>query len=392
MRIGIDIDGVLTDIERWQLDYGSKFYFENYNKPITNHKGYETNEIFDVESKYDDIFWDEYFKDYCVNVSPRVFSAEVIEKLKTDGNEIYIITARGSHLSHSSNVMSIEENRNIVIDWLKKNGIYYDKIIFSPEDKLTICTDNNIDIMIEDKPKNIIDISTKIPVICFHAGYNENCSGNNIIRCYSWYDIYYKITTTFPKLIYKEINKDNVDIAIKVQNKIFPNENAAYNYYEAVYKVPYRKELIYYLVYDKEKIIGISGLYSHLEYPFDAWLAWYGVLEEYRNQGYGKRILQDYEKLARSKGYKHIRLYTDEIENKNAINLYKKFGMIGEIYNNEKEKLTEDFISTTWIFSKSLTEQPCELWNNKYLGITENIIKEKKNITEIKKEFENNRN
>ena len=33
MRIGIDIDGVLTDIERFQLDYGSKF-FDEYNKFI----------------------------------------------------------------------------------------------------------------------------------------------------------------------------------------------------------------------------------------------------------------------------------------------------------------------------------------------------------------------
>lgn len=32
MRIGIDIDGVLTDIEQWKLYYGIKFYFEKYNK------------------------------------------------------------------------------------------------------------------------------------------------------------------------------------------------------------------------------------------------------------------------------------------------------------------------------------------------------------------------
>ena len=42
---------------------------------------------------------------------------------------------------------------------------------------------------------NINKISTKIPVICFHAGYNKNCIGNNIIRCYSWYDIYSKINS-----------------------------------------------------------------------------------------------------------------------------------------------------------------------------------------------------
>ena len=32
MRIGIDIDGVLTDIEQWLLDYGSEFIFDKYHK------------------------------------------------------------------------------------------------------------------------------------------------------------------------------------------------------------------------------------------------------------------------------------------------------------------------------------------------------------------------
>ena len=193
MRIGIDIDGVLTDIEQWQLDYGSRFYYENYNKPIINHKGYDKYEIFDAEIKYDDKFWFKYFKDYSINVPIRNFASEVIEKLKNDGNEIFIITARGSFLSHSAAVMNLEENKKIVSEWLKKNNIYYDEIIFSPEDKLDICLKNNINIMIEDKPKNINDISTMLPVICFHAGYNEECNGDHIIRCYSWYDVYYKI-------------------------------------------------------------------------------------------------------------------------------------------------------------------------------------------------------
>lgn len=57
MRIGIDIDGVLTDIEQWQLDYGSKFYYEKYRKNIVNFKGYETTDIFNVDQRYDDEFW-----------------------------------------------------------------------------------------------------------------------------------------------------------------------------------------------------------------------------------------------------------------------------------------------------------------------------------------------
>ena len=52
MRIGIDIDGVLTDIEQWQLDYGSKFYFEKYNKQILDNEGYETTDIFKVDANF----------------------------------------------------------------------------------------------------------------------------------------------------------------------------------------------------------------------------------------------------------------------------------------------------------------------------------------------------
>lgn len=190
MKIGIDIDGVLTDIEKWQLDYGSKFYYENYNKGIINPKGYETNEIFDSDIKCDDLFWNKYFKEYSINVEPRKFASEIISKLSNDGHQIYIITARGSFLSHSNNVMSKEENEQIVKEWLKNNNIYCDKIIFSPEDKLDICINNNINIMIEDKVENINKISSEIPVVCFNAGYNEECEGKNIYRVYTWYDVY----------------------------------------------------------------------------------------------------------------------------------------------------------------------------------------------------------
>ena len=54
MKIGIDIDGVLTDIEQWQLDYGSKFVFEQYHKGIINSEGYDIEEIFNVDEKAED--------------------------------------------------------------------------------------------------------------------------------------------------------------------------------------------------------------------------------------------------------------------------------------------------------------------------------------------------
>lgn len=192
MKIGIDIDGVLTDVEKWQLDYASKFYYENYKKEIVNYKGYETNEIFAMDIECDNKFWKEYYVEYSENVDCRRLAAEVIRKLREENNEIYIITARGNHLKKDK--VLFEQSCNMVLNWLKQNKIVYDKIIFSPEDKKDICMENKIDIMIEDKVDNINKIASIIPVICFHAGYNEKCSGENIYRVYSWYDVYSKIS------------------------------------------------------------------------------------------------------------------------------------------------------------------------------------------------------
>ena len=194
MRIGIDIDGVLTDLEQYQLDCSSKFMFEHYNKGIKDGNGYETTEIYDVDTKTDDSFWSEYLQLYATEEPARKYADEVTYKLHKDGNEIYIITAR--HLTDKDNEQGYQM-RETVKNWLKNNNIYYDKLIFSPEDKLNICKENNIDLMIEDKVENINNISQIIPVICFNAGYNKKCEGTNIIRCYSWYDIYVKTRRLF---------------------------------------------------------------------------------------------------------------------------------------------------------------------------------------------------
>ena len=189
MKIGIDIDGVLTDFEKWQLEVGSKFFL-SYNKTIQDPNGYDSNIVFDVDQETDSAFWKEYLYEYAKKEPARKYAGEVIKKLKEKGYQIYIITAR--HLTNQNNIIG-QEMRNIVINWLKENDITYDDIIFSPEDKLEICMELGINIMIEDKPENILNISKIIPVICFHAGYNKSCVGSNIFRAYTWYDVYNQI-------------------------------------------------------------------------------------------------------------------------------------------------------------------------------------------------------
>lgn len=191
MRIGIDIDGVLTNFERWQIDYGSKYSYENNIGQIENADSYTSDKIFGWGDDVDDEFWYEYIVEYATNEKARPFAGEVIEKLKNEGNEIYIITARYFTDKEKAEGKNME---TIVSKWLKENKIYYDKLIFSPKDKRKICLENKIDIMIEDSEKNINELSEILEkVICFDAAYNKECKKENIIRCYSWYDIYSKI-------------------------------------------------------------------------------------------------------------------------------------------------------------------------------------------------------
>lgn len=64
---------------------------------------------------------------------------------------------------------------------------------FTKASKLQCCLVNRISLMIEDDEKVIRELSDKIPVICYDADYNTNYESTNIIRCYSWYDIYVNI-------------------------------------------------------------------------------------------------------------------------------------------------------------------------------------------------------
>lgn len=187
MKIGIDIDGVLTNIIRYICDYGSKYFFEKYGKLDININAWSIKDMFRVTDDEDKECWLTLVKDYSINEPARPFAAEIIKKMREENNEIYIITARGAcKWEDEEGVMN-----KLLQLWLKNNDIQYDKLIIS-NDKLDVCKKYGIDIMIEDKTENICSISTELPVICFDENHNKNLNGKNIYRAYSWYDVYYK--------------------------------------------------------------------------------------------------------------------------------------------------------------------------------------------------------
>ena len=189
MKIGVDIDGVLTDLHRFYLDCGSKYSYENHLNGIVKEDEYDIEDILNLTKEENYKFWHKNLKYYKTKKYAREFAAEVIDKLKKQGNEIHIITARK------------KDEIKWTKKWLKENRIKFDYITMTDE-KLDYCLKNNIDLMIEDNPDNINKISTRIPVICYDNAWNKHCSGENITRCYGWYEIYSKIGEIENETIY----------------------------------------------------------------------------------------------------------------------------------------------------------------------------------------------
>ena len=186
MNIGIDIDGVLTDFERYAIDYATKISVEK-NWPINiDVSEYMEVNAFDWNDQQAEIFWDNYFIKYLTDNPARTFASEIIKKLIKEGHKIYLITARdddGLSKEYYGQMQSLTK------EWLEKQNIKYHKIIFKKE-KLKPCIENNIDVMIEDSPENIDKLSKQIKVIKFDCQYNKDVNNENVVTAYSWYHIY----------------------------------------------------------------------------------------------------------------------------------------------------------------------------------------------------------
>lgn len=189
MRIGIDIDGCLTDVAKFIADYGAKFCYENNIQFNFKENEYDESKALGISNEDVEKFWNKYLVYYATKYPARKFASEVINKLK-EKNEIYIITARNEEGLPKEAYGYMQK---MVKEWLENQQIKYDKLIFTKDNKLPYCLENKVDIMIEDWDKNILEIATKIPVLCFDNPYNKNVEGKNILRVYSWYDILSKL-------------------------------------------------------------------------------------------------------------------------------------------------------------------------------------------------------
>ena len=187
MRIGVDIDGVLNDIGQWHYSCGFKFCIDNHIQRGFHPHEYMIEKQFELTDEENYKFWREYIFDLMVSIPTRPYAGNILKILKEMGHEIVILTARDNRYltNQYANTMNF-----YVEEWLHKNNIPYDEIITGPGKKKDKCIKHKLDIMIEDKASNILEISDVIPVLCFDAPYNLGIVKNNVHRVYSWYQIY----------------------------------------------------------------------------------------------------------------------------------------------------------------------------------------------------------
>lgn len=189
MKIGIDIDGVLNNMHDFIIEYGTKLCNDIGKYKIENINGQWSTDIFLWSNEEAHELWDRYGEELYVKASAKEAAAEVIRKLKDNNNEIYIITARKNNDEWLPNKLR-ENTEEVTIKWLKKNGIVYDKICFDSKDKAKVCEELDIDIMIEDDPHNIDMLLNATKVFIFDTLYNRFDKYKDVIRVYSWYEIY----------------------------------------------------------------------------------------------------------------------------------------------------------------------------------------------------------
>lgn len=189
MIIGVDMDGVVINDDEYRLDTMSKFCFE-HGLPVPAHPyAYEIKCDFSPEEQQE--YTDNYYFEYIENALPRRYVSEVIHKLKDDGHRIVIITGR-YHTARNDEIGN--RVRRISENWLTKNDIPYDQILYTVPPKAEAVRETAVDVMIEDKPETLAVLSAITKTFCYDCPYNRGLELPNMTRVFSWYDIYHMIT------------------------------------------------------------------------------------------------------------------------------------------------------------------------------------------------------
>jgi uncharacterized HAD superfamily protein len=191
VNIGIDLDGVLTDIQDFNRRHAPPFFKRKFGREVADENPYDIRDIFQCPEAEYTAYWNRYLLKYATLEPARKGAKAFTRQLREDGCAVYIISKRvfTCRKDFMGRLM-----RSLVRNWLWRNGIRHREIVFCDNDvsdsKQTACREKQIDVMIDDEAVNINAIAPVTQVICFDASYNRDCAGKNIRRARDWGEVY----------------------------------------------------------------------------------------------------------------------------------------------------------------------------------------------------------
>ena len=170
MRIGLDIDNVITDFDKTILE---EFFKEDKNKRnngiVNANSRHITKGMFDWSNEEVEDFFCKNMENMAKILEPRIGVKYYMDKMIEDGHELYLISHRA--YPHYNNPYET------TIEWLEKNNINYTKLVLSKSpDKTDECNEYDIDIMVDDRVgqcKKMMDKGVKCIVMLTRYNYED---------------------------------------------------------------------------------------------------------------------------------------------------------------------------------------------------------------------------
>ena len=147
MNIGIDLDGVLFDTENYYRVLAMIYDVENNGLGEINKEELHFQDRFGWSDEKAHKFISENLLEILENSQFMPYAKFVIEKFKKMGHKLYVVTARGGY--------GFPEEIEVTNRRLKEEGIEFDGYFYSSLDKVTVCKNAKIDIMIDDYYNNV---------------------------------------------------------------------------------------------------------------------------------------------------------------------------------------------------------------------------------------------
>lgn len=147
MKIGIDLDGVVIDSETTFRTYEEIFDIDVLKgNHLINKEEPKFQARYNWKNEQEKEFIEKYF--LIVSKESNLMSGfiGIYNLLKEQGHEFVVITARGGF---------VKEMKDDAIRLLEEKNIKFDKYYWNVDDKLEICKNEKVDIMIDDDWKII---------------------------------------------------------------------------------------------------------------------------------------------------------------------------------------------------------------------------------------------